>query len=98
VPAHTHALAGFPLGHIRANRVHHTHDLMPRHARILDPREKSVLGHRITVADAAGLHLDPHLARPGRWDFTFDKFKSPAGAGNLGSTHFWHNNKYGLVV
>ena len=92
VPAHAHALAGFPLRHARAHGIHHAHDFMAGHTRILDARPVAFLHQRIAVADAAGLDFDPHLAGGGLWNFTFNDFKRSAGAGDLGSAHFWHKS------
>src|SRR5262249_38874455 len=49
-------------------------------------------GHRVAVADAAGLNLDPH----GPWsrvgDRSLDELEGPAGARDLGDTHRGHED------
>ena len=50
---------------------------MPGHARILQSRPMALLRQRIAVANAAGLHFDPHPAGAGLRNFTFNDFKGP---------------------
>jgi hypothetical protein len=92
MPAHPHALARFPLGDPGADRIHRPDHFMAGNARILNTRPMAFLDQRVTMANATGLDLDPHLAGAGLRNFTFNQFKRPAGPGDLGSTHFWHNH------
>ena len=67
VPADADPLAGLPPRRdVLAHGVDHADHLVPRHAREGDPGPVALLGHRVAVADAAGLDLDPHGPGPGR--------------------------------
>jgi hypothetical protein len=93
MPAHAHALAGFPLRHARAQGIDDADDFMAGHAGILQAWPLAFFHDRIAVADAAGLHFDPHPAGARLGNVTFNEFKSSARAGNLGNTHFSHKVK-----
>jgi len=99
MPANSRALTNFPLRNSFADRVNDSDDLMPGHARILKPGPDSFLHNRVTVANAARLHFDPH---PIAWRFgnrPFNNFKRPFCTGDLGYTHFvWHNSIQFLVL
>ena len=86
VPSQAHALARLEQGHIRAHRIHHPGNLVPRHARIRNPGKQSKLGNRIAVANAASLHAYAHMARPRLRKLLLHQFKSPARGGNLHCT------------
>ena len=90
VPADAHPLARLPSGDAGADRVDHPGHLMAGDARVLDSREEPLLGDRIAVADAAGLHPDPH--RPGTRlrDRPLDDLEGAVGAGDLRDTHHRH--------
>src|SRR5262249_4584636 len=61
VPTNADALAGLPpLRDVLARGVDHADHLVPRDAREGDAGPVALLGHRVAVADAAGLNLDPH--------------------------------------
>jgi hypothetical protein len=45
----------------RTDGVDHADHLVPRDARVGDPGPLALLGHRVAVADAAGLDTDAHL-------------------------------------
>src|SRR5262249_42461842 len=88
VPPDADALAGLPpLRDVLSHGVDHTDHLVPRDAREGDAGPVALLGHRVAVADAAGLNLDPH----GPWsrvgDRALDELEGPAGARDLGDTH-----------
>src|SRR5262249_46314879 len=91
VPTDADALAGLPtLRDALARGVDHTDQLVARDAREGDAGPVALLGHRVAVADAAGLNLDPH----GPWsrvgDRALDELEGPAGARDLGDTHRGH--------
>src|SRR5262249_48968950 len=88
VPTDADALAGLPtLRDVLAHGVDHADHLVPRDAREGEAGPEALLGHRVAVADAAGLNLDPH----GPWsrvgDRRLDELEGPAGARDLGDTH-----------
>src|SRR5262249_479958 len=90
VPPDADPLARLPPGDAGADRVDHPGNLMAGDLRVLKPRETTLLGDRIAVADAAGLHLDPH--RPGgrlRY-LPLDDLKRAFRAGDLRDTHHRH--------
>jgi hypothetical protein len=91
VPAHAGALAFGPSLNAGAYRIDNTGDFMPRHARILDARPRSLLGHGITVTDAASFDLDAHRTGAGFGDFAFNNFKGSIRPSDLHNTHLRHN-------
>ena len=90
MPAHAHALARFPLRDTRAHSIHDSDHFVAGHAWILQPGPTAFLHERITVADATSLDFNPHPAGAGFGEFTFNDFKRPAGAADLGGTRFLH--------
>ncbi len=72
-----------------ADSIHHTNDFMAGHAWIFEPWPVAFLHHRIAVADAAGLDLDPYLSGGGLGNFTLDNFKRAAGCGRFALRAFW---------
>src|SRR5262249_37050606 len=91
VPADADALADLPArGDVLAHGVQHADHLVPRDAREGDPGPRAFLGERVAVADAAGLHLDPHRAGPRVGDRALDELQRAAGAGNLYRAHVRH--------
>ena len=56
------------------------------------PGNRPFLGQRIAVADAAGLHLDPHRPRPRLGDRPLDDFERPLRARDLCDTHRGHDS------
>src|SRR5262249_43557871 len=88
VPPDADALAGLPtLRDVLTHGVDRADHLVPRDAREGDAGPVALLGHRVAVADAAGLNPDPH----GPWsrvgDRALDELEGPAGARDLGDTH-----------
>src|SRR5438270_5049072 len=93
MPAYADALAGVPPPRdVLAHGVDHADHLVPRDAREGDAGPLALLGHRVAVADAAGLNLDPH----GPWsrvgDRALDELEGPPGARDLGDTHRGHED------
>src|SRR5205814_1858325 len=68
VPADARPLARRPPGDAGADRVDHAGDLMARHPRVLNARERPLFDERVAMADAARLHLDPDRAGVGFGD------------------------------
>jgi hypothetical protein len=91
VPADADALAGFPADDAGADGVDHADQLMARDARVLNAGEQAVFGHRVAVADAAGVYLDPHGAGGWLGDIALDDFKGAFGMGDLDGTHLGHD-------
>jgi hypothetical protein len=99
VPAHAHALADFPVGHVRAEGVHATGNLVSRNAGILQPGPMTVLDQDVTVADAAGFHFDTDRAGSGLGNFALHDFERASGLADLGGFHgqasFLEGNGFG---
>src|SRR5439155_22588731 len=90
VPADADPLARLPPGDAGADRVDHPGHLMAGNPRIRNPWEKALFRHRIAVANAAGLHLDPHRSGVRPRNLAFDHFKWSLRAGDLRDTHHPH--------
>jgi hypothetical protein len=63
MPADADPLADAPARDLGADRVDVAGDLVTRYARIGDAGKEPLDREGIAVADAAGLHFDPDLAR-----------------------------------
>src|SRR6185312_5037460 len=98
VPADTDALAGFELRDASADRVNHTDDFMPWHARVLNARPVAFFRERITVANAAGLNFNAHPSGRRLGNRPFDNFNRPAGAGDLRYLHFVRHKIFPFAV
>ena len=92
VPPDADPLARLPSGDAGADRVDHPGHLMAGDPRVLNSREEPLLGDRIAVADAAGLHLDPHRSGARLRDRPFNDLKGPIRAGDLHDTHRRHGS------
>src|SRR5580704_11327271 len=92
VPAYADAHALFPIRHVRPDSVDDTHHLVAWNARILYAGNCADHGEHVAMADAAGLHLDAHLARLRLGDVTLDDFEAGIGLGDLNGFHAWHGN------
>jgi hypothetical protein len=83
MPSGSHAIALFPFRHARPNLVNHTRHFVSRHPRIRYRRKRAKLRCSVTVANAAGLHFNPHLARCRRRNFPLYQLKLPARLAHL---------------
>jgi hypothetical protein len=52
---------------------------MPGRARVLDSRKEPLLGHRVAVADAAGLDAQSDVPRTGLGNVAFDAIDGTLG-------------------
>jgi hypothetical protein len=91
MPSDADALSRPPFRHLPANRINHAGNLMPRHARVLDPRPHAHLHQGIAVADAAGLDFDADGTGAGLRDRSLDDFERGFGVSNLGNSHRGHD-------
>src|SRR5262249_30181458 len=90
VPAHSHALAGLPLGDVGAHCIDAAGDLMAGNAGILQTRHPFFYQH-VAVAHATCFHLDPHLVAAGLGDGSLHQFKIAACLAYLYRLHrLWH--------
>src|SRR4051812_43658717 len=87
---HTAPLARLPPGDAGADRVDHPGHLMAGNPRVLNPWEKALFRQRIAVANAAGLHLDPHRAGARLRNLPFNDLEGSFRAGDLRDTHHCH--------
>src|SRR5262249_47997641 len=93
VPPDADALAGLPpLRDVLSHGVDHADHLVPRDAREGDAGPEALLSHRVAVADAAGLNLDPHGPWSRAGDGALAELEGPAGARDLGDTHRGHED------
>jgi hypothetical protein len=97
-PTYADAVADLPAFHAVAQRIHHARDFVPGNARILNTGKQSLLREHIAVTDAAGLHLQAHIAPAGLRNFAFDDFKRPVGFGNLHYAHLCHDSSVRISV
>src|SRR5262249_8611359 len=73
MPADADALADLPTCRdVLTSGVDHANHFVPWDARKRDPGPLAFRGHHVAVADAAGLHLDPHGAWPRLGNGTLD--------------------------
>src|SRR5215472_8245853 len=63
VPAYANALSLLPLRYTGAHLIDDAGNFMTWNAGILNSRPGTFFHKQVTVADAAGLHLDAHLSR-----------------------------------
>ena len=90
MPPHPGAITHLPGSDARADGVDAPGDLVPGNAREREPRERARLHERIAVADAAGFHLDPELARAGLRERALDELEWAIRLGNLDCLHRGH--------
>src|SRR6202041_3958526 len=95
VPAHADPHTHLPVRHVRPHGVDDAHHLVARHARVLNAGECADDGEHIAVADAARLHLDPHLPRLRIGYVPLDDFEVSVGLGYLNCLHSLHG---GILV
>jgi hypothetical protein len=87
VPTDANALARLPLGNAGAQFVDDARDFVSRNARILNAGPLAFFGERVTVADAAGLHLDAHLSCCGLGNLALDDLEIRSRLRNLRHFH-----------
>jgi hypothetical protein len=86
-PADSNALAFGPVGYAFSQGIDDTGDFMARHAGIDQTGEKTFLGEKIAVADAAGFDFHADLAWAGIGDGSLHNFDGAVGGGYLGYSH-----------
>src|SRR6266853_2060625 len=94
MPSHSHTLTRSPLTHIGAHGIDPPGDFMPRNARILKSWPQPLFHHHVTVADAAGFHLDANFSRAGIRNGSFENFPVSAGFAYLGNCHAFHRMSF----
>jgi hypothetical protein len=72
VPTDTDTLASFPLGNVGARFIDDARHSMSWNAGILNSGPQPFFREHITVADAAGLHFDPHVSNTRLGNFPLD--------------------------
>jgi hypothetical protein len=72
MPSYSHALAGFPCGDALAHDVDASHYLVSGNARVLNAGKRSLLGERVTVADATSFYSDSDRSEARVGNFAFD--------------------------
>src|SRR5262249_15975804 len=80
VPANADTVAGLPADHAAADGVDHADDFMARNARKAHARKLPFHGHRVRVANAAGLDANSDSARRRGNQLSFHKFQFSARA------------------
>src|SRR5262245_57787026 len=90
MPADADALPLGPSGNSGTHSVDETHHFMTWYARVLDTGPGTFLCERVTMTDAAGLHLDSHLSRCWVRNFPLDDLELCSRAGNLCRLHRCH--------
>src|ERR1700679_1231787 len=99
VPAYARTHTRFPLRHVRPHGVDDAHDLVTRHPGVLNAGKCAGDGEHVTVADAARLHLDPHLPWLRIGYIPLDHFKTGIGLGYLNDLHSLHGGIFtGVAV
>src|SRR5207253_11127740 len=89
-PSDADTLAGLPSGHVRADGVDQSDDLVPWNARVLNAGKDPLLGEGVAVADPAGLDLDAYLAGGGVGNRPLDDLERAVRAGDLDDAHGRH--------
>src|SRR5271157_4969354 len=92
VPPRSDPVTLLPFRHPFAYFIDHARHLVPRHARILNPRKHSFLRHRIAVTHPASLHLNPHLARSRLRHLPLHQLKLSARLAHLRHQIFRHRS------
>src|SRR6267143_4372694 len=87
VPADAYPVALLPLGHVGANFLDPTGDLVARNARIRNAWIGAELHQRIAVTDSAGFYLDADLPRRGLRKLVLDRLECAAGLRHLDGPH-----------
>src|SRR5204863_129865 len=87
VPAYAHPVALLPLGHVGADLLDATGDLVTRNARQRKAWIGAELHQRIAVTDTAGFHLDPDLPRRRLRYFALDQLECAARLRHLDAPH-----------
>jgi hypothetical protein len=91
MPADTDALARFPSGNSRADRIDETYDFVTGHAWILQPRPQSIPREQVAVADATRLDFDANRSCWRIGDGAFDDFEGTTGTRDLHDAHLGHD-------
>src|SRR5438046_1729973 len=88
VPADADALPLLPLGNTVAQFIDDARDFMPWNARILNSGPRALFREHVTVADAAGLHLDEHVSCAWLRNLSLDNLEIGSRLRNLGHLHW----------
>src|SRR5271163_1820303 len=93
MPAEADALPGFEDGHVGADRVDDSGDLVAGDSGICETGPETFLGEHVAVADAACLDANADLAGAGLGEFFLDQFKWGMGGWYLygASLDGWHS-------
>src|SRR5712664_288440 len=87
VPAYAHPVALLPLGHVGADLVHPTRDLVAGNAREGETWIAAELHQCVAVTDSAGFHLDADLPRRGLGYLARDQLECTSRLGDLDGPH-----------
>jgi len=79
VPSDANALVRLPLGNSFAHCVDDARCFMSGNPRILKARPRAFFRKHVTVADATGLNLDPHLSCARLGNLGFDNLEISSG-------------------
>ena len=94
VPADADTLPLLPCGNTVAHFIDDACHFMSGNARILNSRPQAFFREHVTVANAAGLHLDPHLSCIRLRNLALDDLEICSGFGNLRHLHLCHLHWY----
>jgi hypothetical protein len=87
MPADSDTLSCLPCGNTIADFINNAGHFVPRNAWILNSWQHAFFDKHITVANATGLYLDPHVPGTRLWNFAFNDLKRRSGFCNLRCFH-----------
>src|SRR5690606_28546611 len=87
MPAHTHAHAFLPIGHILTHCIDDADDFVSRDTRILNAGKQACDREHVAMADPARLYFDAHVSRLDVRQIAFNDFERGIGLGDLNSFH-----------
>jgi hypothetical protein len=87
IPTDPHPLAGFPAGHLSADRIYGPGNFVSRQSRVRDVQPLALFYKRVPMANTTGLNLDPHPPGTGLWNFALNQLGRQARAWEPSRAH-----------